>query len=139
MQRVLFVAVICVLLGTGVSFGDNHAKEGKDFVDQSVVAITSNWDYQEYIARATQGAIEASTKGEIESLFMKFRKKFGPIKTYHGSQGKHYTNRLGPDTIFEMGNYKASVDYEYSYATIRMLVTMEEGEWKISIFQVNAE
>ena len=135
----IFVTVILIGIGYAVFLSENQDEEAKQYVDNSLIAITSNWDVNELRSRASQELLRSTKQGDLLSLFTKLA-TLGPLVEYQGSKREGWNFFINIGTNEGNGfkaTYVAHGKYYNGKAQIRCVIVKSGDVWKIIGFHVN--
>ena len=110
--------------------------ESKAYVDTAVPAITAHWNKDALVDRAAPELLAATNADQIAVLFDNFS-RLGPLVQYEGAKGdanmSYFLGKGGRVTA----TYQAKARYQNGEATLRLLLTKRDGEWRIQGFHVD--
>lgn len=147
MRKLLYIVgattltlVTAAVIGIGVLVwaGRGLDAESKAFVDTAVPAITAHWDKAALLDRAAPELLAATSANQIGALFDNLA-RLGPLVQYEGATGdanmSYFLGRGGQVSAA----YQAKAKYENGDATLRLLLTKRDGQWRIQGFHVDGK
>ena len=129
-----FIVYSAVMFGVVYLRSGDIDKSSKEFVDEAVPAITSNWSVTELKNRATPDlAAFISLESSLQQM-----SELGPLVNYGGSEGsaKMSVNFFAQKEL--EANYKASAEFTKEKATFFIGLKNINGQWKISNFKIES-
>jgi hypothetical protein len=147
MKGVLTVlgAIFLFLLVAGGAFfgyvaytGTQMDASSKQYVDENVPAIVSTWSPTALIEQASPRLMEKTSTDQINRLFSALAGKLGKFASYDGSKGDSNANfNLTTGKTETTASYLATATFQNGKAEIKILLTRENGQWKILGFHVD--
>jgi hypothetical protein len=136
----IFVSVILIGIAYAVFLSSSQDQEAKRYVDNSLIAITSNWDVNELRSRASQELLSSTKQDDVVSLFTRFA-TLGHLVEYQGSKRegwKFFINIATKEGNGFKATYVAHSKYNNGKAEIRCVIVKSRDVWKIIGFHVNS-
>jgi hypothetical protein len=134
----IFITVILIGIGYVVFVNSDQDEEAKQYVDNSLIAITSNWDVNELRSRASQELLRSAKPGDLLPLFTRFA-TLGPLVEYQGAKREGWRASINIATN-EGNSFKASYiahgKYKNGKAEIHCVIIKLDDVWKIIGFHV---
>jgi hypothetical protein len=130
--------VLIVLVAGGVVLfrkGANLDAESKAYVETAVRAISSKWDQQELLDRASPDLLAMLKPDAVTQIFDKFS-QYGPLVEYEGATGQanmSYVNGISKITA----EYKGKAKFENGEATFGVALVKLSGKWLIYGFHID--
>jgi len=138
------VGVLAVLVLLCVFAHEAHAldvagQESKAYADQSIHAIVTTWSEDELINRASPEFQAATTKGQLDSVFIELR-KLGKLQSYPGlkDDGK-ITLKWHNGHFSYLAFYEATATFEKGRLLVSIHLVKHDQQWQISGFHVDPE
>ena len=132
---VLFLMLLASLVYVVIN-GEELDRASKEYADQAVITIASDWNAQALLERASPEFMEAATGRKIETLFAQLR-KLGPMTKYEGSQGQASSSyNLSARTVTTTAVYVAQAEFEHGRAQMKITMIKRDGLWQILGFYV---
>src|SRR5262249_20283141 len=124
-------------IGYAVLVGSGHDKEAKQYADNSVIAITSHWDVNEFRSRASQELLKGTKQDDLVSLFTRFA-SLGPLVNYQGAKQHRWNVSVwtGKGKVIS-ADFLAHAKYTNGQAEIELNIVNASGVWKINGFHVD--
>jgi hypothetical protein len=137
----IFAAIAIVGIAIGIGYiayvGTGLDRQSKQYVDDAVPAITSNWSISELRRRATPQLLKSAKPEDLQTLFEWFA-TLGPLIEYEGSKGEsNMSAMIGRGTIVS-ARYLARARFAKGGAEIEVGLLKVDGAWQISAFRVNS-
>lgn len=132
--------IVLVVVGTAIFAVKGNAldKESKQYVDDAVPAIVSQWDMAELQKRASPELSVAVKEGDVEKLFAMFR-RLGKLKEYKGSKGDARISVTTEHGKVISAAYVANAEFEAGPGEITMSLIKHGDQWQILGIHVNSE
>ena len=146
MKTILVVlgAIFLLLMVVGGAFigyaaytGTQLDASSKQYVDQNVPAIVSTWSPSTLIEQASPRLMEKTSADQINQLFSSLSGKLGKFASYDGSKGDSNINFDLSGKTDTTASYVANATFQNGKAEIKILLTRENGQWKILGFHVD--
>jgi hypothetical protein len=111
-------------------------QESRNFADQAVIAVASNWNKQALLDRGSEELLEASQfQVDIDDQFAQWG-RLGPMLNYRGVAGEARQDFSLQTGKIVTAIYSASARFERGSAVIRIGLVKRLGQWQIASFQV---
>ncbi len=115
--------------------------ETKSYLDNSLPAITAEWNADELWNRASPEFTKSISIADLDKIFSNFSKHLGKLEKYDGvvegpMVGTNYI--LGAGTI-QTATYKAKAEFERGPAMFTVTLIKHDGEWEFIKFSVTAK
>jgi len=131
--------VLIVLVAGGVVLlrkGSALDAESKAYVETAVRAISSKWDQQELLDRASP-ELRASLKPDaLTQVFDKFS-QYGSLVEYEGATGEAKMFYLNGETKIS-AEYKGNAKFDNGEATFNVALVKLSGKWLIYNFRFDS-
>ncbi len=124
------VVVFATLRGPGLD-QESHA-----FVDCAIPAITSNWEQDALMKRASSRFLNERA-ADIEGKFEIYR-RLGRLRSYEGSRGDS-SAALGLGGLDITGKYYGSARFDTGEADLQVDLVKRGGDWLIDDFKVESK
>lgn len=134
---VLF-AVVGVGIFMTVSGGADIEAESKPYAEESVAAIATKWNQQEFLRRALPAVRESTKPDELKRLMEAFAAGLGPLVEYEAKMANFTVNVTAAQGKVVTVNYLVDARFEKGPATIRLTVVKSDGTWMIHTFFVDS-
>jgi hypothetical protein len=135
----VLAAVLIVAGGVGffVLSRDGAALDrmSKAYVDESVVAITANWDMDELWKRASPHLRQMANEDQIRGLFEAAKSALGPLAEFRGSRGEAI---ISVKDASVSADYLARGRYQKGDASLRIALVKQGDSWMIEGFRINS-
>jgi hypothetical protein len=133
---VLF-AVVGVGIFMTVRGGADIEAESKPYAEESVAAIATKWNQQEFLRRALPAVRESTKSDELKRLMEAFAAGLGPLVEYEAKMA-NFTVMTATQGKIVTVNYLVNARFEKGPATIRLTVVKSDGTWMIHTFFVDS-
>jgi hypothetical protein len=113
-------------------------KSSKEYVDESIIQITTNWSKEALISRFSRELINATDLDSLDNFFNKF-KSLGELVKYKGSSGEakiRFSNILSKTITAE---YVAFAVYKNGNARFDIVLIHEDGQWYLQRFHIESQ
>jgi hypothetical protein len=128
--------ILLVSLGYVVINAEQLDRASKEYADQAVITIASDWNTQALLERASPEFMKAATGAQINSLFGQLR-RIGRMTKYEGSKGQAYSYyNLSARTLTTTAVYVAQAQFEHGTAQMKITMIERNGSWEILGFSV---
>ena len=145
--RLAAVAAL-MLCAAGLAFGyvayvgTKLDRESKAYVDEAVVDITTHWDKDAFMRRASPQLLQAIKPEELASFFV-FYSSLGPLVAYQGSSGSSMLStlvRAGRNIAGRIVSvrYMARATFQEGDADIQVTLVKIGNAWKLQGFRVDS-
>jgi hypothetical protein len=135
----VLAAILIVAGGVGFFFlsrdGAALDRMSKAYVDDSVVAITANWDVDELWKRASPHLRQITKEEQIRGLFDMAKSALGPLAEFRGSEGEAIISIKDAHVAAE---YLAKGRYQKGDASLRIALVKQGDTWMIEGFRINS-
>ncbi|MCE0496957.1 MAG: DUF4339 domain-containing protein [Methylacidiphilales bacterium] len=131
------LVVVGAFIGYTAYVGNGLDKSSKDYVDEAIPAIVTNWSQEELTKRESKAFQQAVTDEQLTKLFTLFH-RLGALKSYDGCKGEanmNYTPSVGKVIT---AVYLGRATFDNGEAEIKIGLIQEDGVWKIQAFNVNS-
>jgi len=115
--------------------GPGLDRESHAFVDCAVPAITSTWDEQSLISRATPELL-GDNRQQLDAQFTRY-KQLGRLRDYDGAIGDS-DFAVTPRGLKVTGHYRASAKFDSGPADLKVSLVKRSGDWLIDDFRVES-
>ncbi len=112
--------------------------EGKAYVDDSVIAISSHWSKDELLKRGSPQLLANAAPKDLDTLFEATTAGLGPLVEYRGATRQSWTSMAATSGTRVVAIYVAQARYQKGDATIRLSLIKTEGKWSIQGFHVDS-
>jgi hypothetical protein len=138
------IVMACLIVAGGVGLfilfrnGSALDAESKAYVEDTVVAIGSDWDADELWKRSTPHFRQATRREDLRALFDAARGALGRFVQYRGSSGQAMMSFVNAATSVT-ANYDAKATFEKG--DVHFLIGMVKSglEWRIEGFHINSD
>lgn len=113
-------------------------KSSKEYVNEIVPAISTNWDENALKSRASREFMSSTNEAELHNFFALLEKKLGKMKVFMYANG--YSNvfiNLNKQEI--TAKYIAYTEFEKAKAQIIITLIRKDDTWEILGYRVNSE
>jgi len=136
----LFLILIVVAI-VGIIFanikGTALDKESKQYVDDAIVHIVSDWDKQEFIKRISP-EFKRDVNDEDVNKHFAWCSKLGKLKEYKGSEGQSHISLTTENGKVITAKYTAKAEFEAGPADINVTIIKHGNEWQILKWNVDS-
>lgn len=133
----VLVVVIAAFIGYAAFTGATLDKESKAYADAAVPAITSSWNEQELLSRASPEFQKAAGPADVDRLFGWFR-TLGRLQKYEGAHGQAVTSITPQTGKVISGHYVAKAVFDAGEAKIEIELIKHDNVWQIAGFKINS-
>ncbi len=136
-------ALVIVVLVGGFAYlaavGGGLDAQAKSYAEGSVTAITSHWDAQALLSRASEKLRAGLSPDKSEAVFEMFN-RLGALVVSHGCNGQAsmYRSFTGQPSRTE-ASYTCTATYRNGDATLNFALVKDAGGWAINGFHVNSD
>lgn len=132
------IVLVVIFLGYMAHIGSGVQKDGAEYADASVIAITSHWDAKALTQRATPELLAQVRPEDVNSMFDWFA-TLGPLIDYEGSKLTNWTQStsVGGGAVIS-AEFSGVAKYQEGSATIVVAIKKQNGTWRIAGFHVNS-
>jgi hypothetical protein len=128
------VAVI-ISIGFFLHFGRLLDKSSKSYVDDSIIAISENWDKEIFLSRTSESFKQNLKDSEVSDIFSRLS-AFGKLEKYEGSHGEaHIAIIIGKEETIT-AKYEATANYSAGILNFTVGLVFINGKWKIQSFDI---
>lgn len=119
------------------SIGTEMDKTSRDYVNESVTAISTDWNVNELKERASNEFISVTNDEELNKMFEYLEKNLGKMKLYTGAQGESsvFINNFRKDI---KASYIAQAEFEKNKANIYISLIWKNNKWQILGYRVTS-
>ncbi len=133
--------VIAIIVGLFIylrSIGTDLDKTSRDYVNESVIAISTDWNINELKKRASSEFMSMTNDEELNKFFGYAEKNLGEMKVYTGAQGESsvFVNNFKKDI---KASYIAHGEFEKGKANINISLIWKNNKWQILGYRVNSD
>lgn len=137
---VLFL-FIAFMIGSFIymfSIGKDLDKTSRDYVNESISAISTDWNVKEMKKRASSEFMSYTNDEELAKFFEYAEKNLGKMKVYIGAQGESrvFFYNFRKDI---KASYVANAEFEKGKASIDISLIWKNNKWQILGYKVNSE
>lgn len=142
----LGVLAALVIVGGGIALGILWRNgtaldtEAQAYVDDTVIAVSSQWSKDELLKRASPEllAILKAKPQDLDALFHAATIGLGPLVDYRGAKGEAtIATMIGQGTIVT-AHYVARAHFQKGDATIRLMLKKIDGQWALHGFYIDS-
>jgi len=133
----VLLLVVGGFIGYTAYIGNGLDKSSKEYVDDAIPAIVTAWSPDQLLKRESKAFQKATPDEQMVKLFEVFR-KLGALKSYQGNKGEANISYTPENGKVVTATYVGSATFEKGDAQIRMVLTQENGAWKILGFRVDS-
>ena len=109
----------------------------KAYVEDTVVAVATNWDADEFWKRTSGHLRSTATLSDMRKLFDSARQTLGPLLQYRGSQGQALISTLNAQTTIS-ARYVARGRFQNGDADLQLVLVKQGDAWMIEGFHINS-
>jgi hypothetical protein len=135
----VLAAVLIVAGGVGFFFLSRNGaaldRMSKAYVDDSIVAITTNWDVDELWKRASPHLRRTSNESQVRGMFDAAKDALGPLVEFRGSRGEAIISIKDASVS---ADYLAVGHYRNGDASVRIALVKRGDTWMIEGFRINS-
>jgi hypothetical protein len=132
---VVLAVAIFILVRKGSALDD----ESKTYVNDAVITITTHWDPDELMSRASPRFKEATKRDDLAGFFDAAKTALGPIVDYQGAKGSAFVmSTVGTGTTIT-ANYVARAQFSKAEAQLQIALVKIDGQWRIEGFHVDSD
>lgn len=135
-------AAIAIVAGGGGLFvlarnGAALDATSKDFVTDTVFAVTNRWDANELWKRASPHFKKVVKREDLQALFDASRDALGPLLDYRGSEGQALMAVVNSQTTVS-ARYVARGHFEKGDADLLLSLIKEGDAWLVEGFHIDS-
>lgn len=137
-------AVLVLVVGIGVAIflavrGTTAIEaESKPYAEESVAAIATTWNREEYLRRAHPAARESTKPEDLKRLFEAFAAGLGRLVEFEPPQGGPRVSVTASQGKTVTANYVVNARFDKGPAVISISVVKEGGTWMILSLRVDS-
>lgn len=139
------LVLVVAAIGYVAYKGSTLDKESKAYADEAVLAITTRWDDQELMRRASPALLKSVTPEQIASVFNWFKVMGTLASTADCKGGSRFSAFIGQAittpaqfTSSTTAQYACSLTYQQGVATVELLLVKDDDRWMINRLNVNS-
>jgi hypothetical protein len=135
---ILLVAAAAVGLFFLFKTGTQLDAESKSYAEESVAAITSGWNRDEFLNRALPAVRDKMKPDELKNLFEAFRAGLGRPIEFDPALGQSTVSVTAGQGKITVANYQVNARFDKGPATVRITLIKTGDKWMIQGFFVDS-
>jgi hypothetical protein len=135
---IVLVVGLGTLIGIAMYKGVALDRESARYVDDAVIAITTHWNKDELLSRASVDFKKVSDADRLASFFDAVSGALGPLVDYEGAKGDALIKTMVGSGTTITAVYKARAKYQKGSAEITFTLIKIDNTWMINGFHVSS-